>query len=60
MSVAINNAPDILTFSTQSENSKKYKKPKNMVSGLGYGGFAFAKGLFFGITGLVTEPIKGA
>ena len=60
MSVAIKNAPEILTFSTQSENSKKYKKPKNMVSGVGYGGLAFCKGIFFGITGLVTEPYKGA
>ena len=31
-----------------------------MVSGMGYGGLAFAKGLFFGITGVVTEPYKGA
>ena len=31
-----------------------------MVSGVGYGGLAFAKGIFFGITGLVTEPYKGA
>ena len=31
-----------------------------MVSGLGYGGLAFAKGIVYGITGLVTEPYKGA
>ena len=60
MSVAINNAPEILTFSSQTEDSKKYKKPKNIVSGVGYGGMAFCKGIFFGITGLVTEPYKGA
>ena len=49
-----------MTFSSQTEDSKKYKKPKNMVSGLGYGGLAFAKGIVYGITGLVTEPYKGA
>ena len=54
MSMAINNAPDILTFSSTTEESKKHKKPKNMVSGVGYGGLAFAKGIVFGITGLVT------
>jgi len=27
---------------------------------MGYGGMAFCKGIFFGITGLVTEPYKGA
>lgn len=31
-----------------------------MVSGVGYGSLAFAKGIFYGITGLVTEPYKGA
>ena len=31
-----------------------------MVSGMGYGGLAFAKGIVFGITGLVTQPYKGA
>lgn len=60
MACAINNAPDILTFSSTTEESKKHKKPKNMVSGVGYGGLAFAKGIVFGITGLVTQPYKGA
>lgn len=60
MSVAINNAPEILTFSTQTEESKKHKKPKNMISGMGYGGLAFGKGIINGITGIVTEPYKGA
>ena len=30
------------------------------MSGIGYGGLAFGKGIVFGITGLVTEPYKGA
>ena len=54
IAVAMNNAPEILTFSSQTEESKKHKKPKNIASGVGYGGLAFAKGIVYGITGLVT------
>lgn len=30
------------------------------MSGLGYGGIEFCKGIFNGVAGLVTEPYKGA
>ena len=60
MSVAISNAGDTLTGSTSSDSDKKHKNPKNLASGVGYGGMAFAKGLFRGITGIVYEPYKGA
>ena len=60
LSVAISNAPDTLTFSSVSESSKKHKNPKNIVSGIGYGGWAFCKGIVTGIGGLVYEPYKGA
>jgi len=58
--MAITNAPAYLTGSTVSENSKHHKNPKNIASGLGYGGLAFLKGIFNGVTGIVTEPYKGA
>ena len=60
MSRAINNAPQYLTGTEVDEKSKRHKNPKNVVSGVGYGGLALAKGIVFGITGLVTEPYKGA
>ena len=54
MSMAIYNVTD-------SKDSKtKAKNPKNVVSGLGYGTVALAKGVVFGITGLVTKPYYGA
>lgn len=30
-----------------------------MISGLGYGGYAIIKGAFEGVTGIITEPVKG-
>ena len=51
-------APEVLTFSDKKEH--KTKNPKNIASGLGYGGIALAKGIFSGVTGIVTEPYKGA
>ena len=57
LSMALYNAPEILTG---SETRTKHKNPKNFMSGIGYGSLAFAKGIVFGITGLVTEPYKGA
>ena len=60
MSVAISNAGDTLTRSSTSESDKKHKNPKNLASGIGYGGMAFATGLFRGLTGIVYEPYKGA
>ena len=60
MSVAISNAGNTLTGQSSSENEKKHKNPKNIASGIGYGGMAFAKGLFKGLTGIVYEPYKGA
>ena len=60
MSVAINNVPEYMTGSQVSESSKHHKNPKNIVSGLGYGGYAFVKGIASGIGGLVYQPYKGA
>lgn len=53
MSVAISNVPEYMTGSQVSESSKQHKNPKNIVSGLGYGGYAFVKGIASGIGGLV-------
>ena len=53
MSMAISNAPEYMTGSSVSESDKKHKNPKNVVSGLGYGGYAFVKGIATGLTGLV-------
>ena len=58
MSVAISNTPSYLTGSSVDKN-KTHKNPKNMVSGIGYGGVAFLKGVWDGVTGLVTQPYKG-
>ena len=41
-------------------STQKHKNPKNIVSGIGYGGIALAKGIFYGVTGVVSEPYKGA
>ena len=57
LSQRINMAPELLTFSDVSDH--KTKNPKHIASGLGYGGVAFAKGFFDGITGVVYEPYKG-
>lgn len=54
----INAAPQILTSSVRDE--QKTKNPSNFISGLGYGTYAIAKGVFDGVTGIVTEPVKGA
>lgn len=54
MSMALTN------LGSSTEDKATHKNPKNVISGLGYGGAAFAKGIFYGITGLVTEPYKGA
>mmetsp|Transcript_15116 Transcript_15116/g.19116 ORF Transcript_15116/g.19116 Transcript_15116/m.19116 type:complete len:268 (+) Transcript_15116:374-1177(+) len=60
MSVAISNAPAYMTGSSVSESSKQHKNPKNIVSGIGYGGYAFVKGIASGIGGIFYEPYKGA
>ena len=54
MSMAISN------IAQSGEDKEKHKNPKNVISGIGYGGAALCKGIFYGITGLVTEPYKGA
>jgi len=36
------------------------KHPKNAVSGLYYGISTFSKDCYHGVTGVVTEPVKGA
>ena len=41
-------------------DSKKQNKPGNVVTGLGYGGKEFIVGFYDGITGVVTQPYKGA
>ncbi len=43
-----------------TDENKQHKKPKNIISGVGYGSYALVKGIFDGVTGLVTEPYKGA
>lgn len=53
----INSVPNILTASDREENTTK--NPSNIVTGLGYGGFAILKGVFDGVTGIIVEPIKG-
>lgn len=53
----INDLPSILTASSKEE--QKTKNPSNVITGLGYGGFAILKGVFDGVTGIVVEPIKG-
>ena len=40
----INSVPEILTASEKSE--KHTKEPSNVITGLGYGGFALVKGAF--------------
>lgn len=54
----INSAPQKITSSVVDE--QKTKNPSNLISGLGYGTYAIAKGVFDGVTGIVTEPVKGA
>lgn len=58
--MAIQNAPKYLTGSEVTDQNKHHKNPKNIISGVGYGGLALMKGIFNGVTGLVTEPYKGA
>jgi len=58
--MAISNAPETLTFNKPSDGQKKHKNPKNLASGIGYGSWAFCKGIVTGIGGLVYEPYIGA
>lgn len=53
----INDLPAIITASKKEED--KTKNPSNVITGLGYGGYAILKGVFDGVTGIVVEPIKG-
>lgn len=53
----INDVPSILTVSKREEGTTK--NPSNVITGLGYGGYAILKGVFDGVTGIVIEPIKG-
>ena len=57
MVLTINAAPNILTASQVEEEHTK--NPSNVITGLGYGGYAILKGVFNGVTGIVTEPVKG-
>lgn len=58
VSSVFNNAPNVLT----GEEKKHYhqKRPKNVFSGIGYGSWEFLKGVGKGVSGLVSEPYKGA
>ena len=60
MSMALYNAPSYLTGSEVTEEKKHHKNPKNIISGVGYGGYALVKGIATGIAGIVYEPYKGA
>lgn len=53
----INGAPDLLTSS--GANQEKTKNPSNVITGIGYGGYAIIKGTLQGVTGIFTEPVKG-
>jgi|LauGreDrversion4_2_1035121.scaffolds.fasta_scaffold346033_1 hypothetical protein len=53
----INNVPSLVTASKPEENS--VKNPSNLITGIGYGGIAIAKGIFDGVTGIFVEPYKG-
>lgn len=55
--MTINSVPNILTASERED--EKTKNPSNVVTGLGYGGFAIVKGVFDGVTGIFVEPVKG-
>lgn len=59
MSLAISQAPDIITLQGRDKNAKM-KNPKNLASGLGYGTLSLAKGVALGIGGIVYEPFQGA
>ena len=58
--MALYNAPSYLTGSEVTEEKKHHKNPKNIISGVGYGGYALVKGIATGIAGIVYEPYKGA
>lgn len=60
MSMALHNAPSYLTGGAVTDEKKHHKNPKNIISGVGYGGYAFMKGIATGIAGIVYEPYKGA
>jgi hypothetical protein len=53
----INSVPEILTKSDKKE--KHTKAPSNVVTGLGYGGYALVKGVYQGVTGIFIEPVRG-
>ncbi|GAM18638.1 hypothetical protein SAMD00019534_018130 [Acytostelium subglobosum LB1] len=44
----------------QERKAQNAKKPKHLGEGLAMGGIGLGKGLFQGITGIVTKPIEGA
>lgn len=60
LSMAINNLPQTLTLSSKDEKNFKHKNPKNIISGVGYGGLAFIKGIAEGVTGIIYQPYIGA
>ncbi|GAM28695.1 hypothetical protein SAMD00019534_118710, partial [Acytostelium subglobosum LB1] len=44
----------------QDRKAQQSKKPKHVGEGLAMGGIGIGKGLFQGITGIVTKPVEGA
>lgn len=56
------NSMELLPYSDGQPDpvQKTSKNPKNIVSGVGYGTWAFVKGIGTGLSGVVTEPYHGA
>lgn len=47
-------------YQRERNEAKRREKPRNALLGVGYGLKEFAEGIFKGVTGVVTQPIKGA
>jgi len=47
-------------YQQKRQIEKHRQKPRNVLEGVGYGLKDFGTGLFHGVTGLVTQPVKGA
>ena len=56
--MVIKNAPEYVMRQDVKEHHQK--NPKNLFSGVGYGIGSFFKGIGTGLSGIVTEPYKGA
>jgi hypothetical protein len=47
-------------YQAKRAQRKQREQPKNVVHGIGQGFFELGKGLFDGITGVITKPVQGA